>query len=189
VSALEHVVWQVNRSLVEGGIFLANEFVGATQFQYPDRQVALVNGLLALLPERLRWNPVAKEVKVEYPRFSRQHWNAYDPTESVRADEIPGVLAANFPGLRRYDYNGTILNLLLENIVQNFDFDDKEDEALMRGLMRIERDLINTGVYPSDFAFFVCPKGHRMAQLRGGLAATVDVRHRVTMALRRRSVA
>jgi ubiquinone/menaquinone biosynthesis C-methylase UbiE len=187
--ALEHLVWQVNRSLVPGGLFLVNEFVGPNQFQYPDSQVDIVNDLLALIPERLRWNPVAKEVKTEYPRFTRQFWNDWDPTESIRSDEIPRVLKLNFPELRRHDYNGNILNLLLENIVQNFELEEnKDDRQIMDALMQFERDLITNRVFTSDFSYFVCPKGTGAARLAGRFSAAVDVRRRVTMAVRTRAL-
>lgn len=186
VSTLERLAHQVNKTLKPEGIFLANEFVGPNQFQYPAHQIELVAAELRALDDRLKWNPIAKHVKYEYPVFSRKHWTDSDPTESIRSDEIPDVLKRNFPGLKSFPYGGTILNLLLENIVQNFDTNDPKDESLLRDLMDYEQSLIQDGTIQSDFVYFYCPRGPRLARLRGRITAKLDLRHRVTMSLRDR---
>jgi SAM-dependent methyltransferase len=185
ISALERVAAQINKTLRPGGVFLANEFVGPSQFQYPDQRLEMVRHRLSLLPERLRWNPIAKEIKREYPRYPRRHWVAYDPTESVRSDEIPRILHRNFPAMRRYDYGGSILNLALENIHHNFDLASPEDMAHLRDLIEFERSMIRSGILASDFAYFVCPRGPRFVRLRERVRGRFDVRHRLTMMVRR----
>jgi ubiquinone/menaquinone biosynthesis C-methylase UbiE len=187
--ALERVAWQINRALRPGGVLVANEFVGPNQFQYPPERVALVNSLLRFIPEAMRWNPIARETKEFYPIYPRTFWNSWDPTESIRSDEIPGVLEANFPALRRYDYKGTLLNLLLENIIHNFDESIPAHVDLLAALVGLEHDVVEAGLFPSDFAFFVCPKGTPASLSRGRRMATLDLRRRATIALRRRALA
>ena len=51
---LEHVFAEVRKALKSGGHFLLNEFVGPTKFQWTDRQLEIINGLLAVLPPRYR---------------------------------------------------------------------------------------------------------------------------------------
>ncbi len=157
VLELEHVVFQVNRSLRPGGVFIANEYVGPSQFQFSAGRLALVADCLAALPERLRWNPIAEEVKRSQPRYPRSWWDDFDPTESVRSDEIPRLFSLNFPAHRRLDYGGNLLNLVLENIAQNFAPDLDDDARLIDALFQAEDDLLREE--DSDFAYFVCPKG------------------------------
>ena len=169
VREIEHVINQINRALKPGGVFVANDYVGPSQFQFSDERMGLVNQLLASLPERLRWDPVVQAVKESHPRFSRAYWNEYDPTEAVRSEEIPQVLAWNFPRMRRHDYGGNLLNLVLENIVQNFDTESQDDLAHLDRLFAAEDEVLARE--PSDFAMFVCPRGSLPARLRGQWAA------------------
>jgi SAM-dependent methyltransferase len=165
VVELEHVLHEVNRTLRPGGVFIANEYVGPNQFQFSAERMALVRHCLEAMPERLRWNPIAKETKEAQPRYSRSWWDGYDPTEAVRSDEIPPVIATNFPAFKRLDYGGNLLNLVLENIAQNFNPEDAEDATHITLLYEIEDAML--GEEPSDFAYFVCPRGSKADRARG----------------------
>ncbi|HVF12097.1 MAG TPA: class I SAM-dependent methyltransferase [Actinomycetota bacterium] len=188
VSSLERLSFEINRALKPGGVFVANEFVGPNQFQFSDERLSLVKDALLMIPEDMRYDPVAKITKQEYPRYPRKHWRDWDPTESIRSDEIPRILEMNFPELKAHQYGGSILNLALENIVQHFDLDDPSHVELMQRLVKFESDLIDSGRIQSDFVYFVCPKGPQTALFRGWLAAKFDLRRRVTMSLRNRSL-
>jgi SAM-dependent methyltransferase len=59
---LEHVMGQVAKALTPRGLFILEEFVGPTQFQWTDAQIDITRSLMALIPEQyrmLRW-PVVK---------------------------------------------------------------------------------------------------------------------------------
>ncbi|MCA1840183.1 MAG: class I SAM-dependent methyltransferase [Actinobacteria bacterium] len=189
VSHLERLICQINKTLKPHGTFIANEFVGPNQFQFPHKQQELVKEILLRMPERLRWNPVVGAVKNEYPVYPRRHWRDWDPTESIRSDDIPRILKRNFPKMRHIPYGGTILNLLLENIFANFDVDAEEDLLVIKDLIEYEHRLLVDGVIQSDFAYFVCPRGSLLPRLRSRLASTLDLRRRVTMSLRSRMLA
>jgi len=151
VSALEHVLEQAARSLRRGGLLLVNEFVGPRQFQFSDRQLELVRCLLATLPERLRHSCHGGALKSEYVRMPVEHWNAVDPSEAIRSDEIVCEIERRFEIVHRGDYGGTLLGLLLEHIVHNFAADDPEAMALLNGLFQIEDALIRGRFLPSDY--------------------------------------
>jgi SAM-dependent methyltransferase len=51
---LEAVAETIAGGLREGGLLVADEYVGPNRFAYSDRQMALINEALALLPERYR---------------------------------------------------------------------------------------------------------------------------------------
>jgi SAM-dependent methyltransferase len=154
VSALEHVLEQVARSLRPGGVLLVNEFVGPRQFQFSDFQLELVRSLLATMPERLRRSCHGGGLKTEYVRMPVSHWNKVDPSEAVRSDEILPHVEKRFELVHRGDYGGTLLGLLLEHIVHNFRPDDREAMTVLDGLYQTEDVLIRRRVLPSDYAVF-----------------------------------
>lgn len=51
VQNLEHLFAQVARSLRPGGLFLLNEYIGATRFQFPARQRQVIQACNDLLPD------------------------------------------------------------------------------------------------------------------------------------------
>jgi ubiquinone/menaquinone biosynthesis C-methylase UbiE len=156
VLELEHVVTQIAQALKPGGLFLANEYVGPSQFQFSSARMASVAKLLDDIPEELRWNPNTRSLKSSQPLHGREWWNRIDPTEAVRSEEIPGMLHHVFSTVERRDYGGNLLNLVLENIVQNFQPDREADIAIMERLFAAEDELLMRE--PSDFAYFICTR-------------------------------
>lgn len=151
VRELESLLDRVGAALKPEGYLLINEFVGAPQFQFSDLQVALVAELLEVLPDRWKKDSATGGVKTEYTRMPVEHWNVADPSEAIRSDRIVPEILERFEVVARHDYGGTILNLLLEHIVHNFDPADEKDVAAIRLLAKCEDLLIRHGVIPSDF--------------------------------------
>ena len=158
VKNLEGTLDAVERTLKPGGIFVVNEFVGPSQFQFTDHQVAIADDILELLPDRWRMDLTTGKVKTRYARQPRSHWNVVDPSEAIRSDEIIGLLEARFEVLRRRDYGGTLLHLALEHIVHNFDPTDERDVAALRLLGLLEDLLIRHGILESDFTLMALRK-------------------------------
>jgi SAM-dependent methyltransferase len=158
VQELRHVLTQVRRALRSDGFFIAHEFVGPRQFQFTDLQVGLVRELLAALPERFRRDSTTGRIKTDYVRMPIEHWNVADPSEAIRSDRIVPEVERQFRIVERIDYGGTILHLLLENVVHNFDPADEKDRALIALLGRIEDILIRAGVISSDFSLMTARK-------------------------------
>lgn len=151
VAALKRVLRAVRQSLRPGGWFLINEFVGPPQFQFPDHQLEIVRDLLAALPERLRMDCTTGKLKTEYLRRPPEHWNYWDPSEAVRSDEIVPLLHRHFDVALQLDYGGSVLNLLLEHIVHNFDRRKPADVEVFKLLARTEELLIRQRVLGNDF--------------------------------------
>jgi ubiquinone/menaquinone biosynthesis C-methylase UbiE len=158
VAALERVLRTVRQALKPDGWFLINEFVGPAQFQFPDRQLAVVRDLLASLPERLRMDCTTGSLKTAYPRRPLEHWNRWDPSEAVRSDEIVPLLHRHFDVALQLDYGGTVLNLLLEHIVHNFDCGRPADVEIFLLLARTEELLIREGHLGNDFTVMAMRK-------------------------------
>jgi ubiquinone/menaquinone biosynthesis C-methylase UbiE len=158
VARLEEVMRDVESALKPGGHFLINEFVGSRQFQFSDLQVEVVRELLAALPERLRQDSATGELKTSYLRRTVEEWNQCDPSEAIRSDEIIPLLHRYFEIVVRRDYGGTVLNLLLEHVIHNFDHGNPDDLAFFRLLAATEELLIRTGVLASDFTVMAMRK-------------------------------
>jgi SAM-dependent methyltransferase len=151
---LEHVMAQVHDALTPGGLFILEEFVGPTQFQWTDAQIDLVRTLMALLPEdlrRLRWNAV----KPYEGRPTVADVVAASPFESIRSAEIVPLFRRFFHVLELRPLGGTLQHLLYNGIVHNFTLDRPDATAHVQAIIDIEDALIDARLLPSDFMLLV----------------------------------
>lgn len=161
VKNLDRLLGRAAAALKPRGFFLANEFVGPRQFQFPEARLAVVKDLLAAMPERLRDDGTLSP-KTAYRSFPVEHWNIHDPSEAVRSDEILDAVARHFEIVFRADYGGTILGLLLEDIAHNFQKERPGDVDVLRLLGRFEEILVQRlGVFPNDYTVLAArrPRG------------------------------
>jgi SAM-dependent methyltransferase len=117
--ALEHVMAEVHESLTDEGLFILEEFVGPTQFQWTGLQIELVKSLTTLLPPEvrmLRWNAV----KPYEGRPSVADVVAASPFESIRSAEIEPLFRKHFEIVAIRNLGGTLQHLLYNGIVHNF---------------------------------------------------------------------
>ncbi len=145
---LEQIYQDIHQSLRPGGVFMFNEFVGPTRFQWTDTQLRQVNELLQNLPEAHRTVPF-----IDRPTLAQML--AEDPTESVRSAEILPLLDNYFDVVEHKPYGGTLLNLLLTETLSTFDVEDEAHRQLLFRLFETERRRIARGELPSDFAYLV----------------------------------
>ncbi len=150
VTDLEGCLAAVERSLRPGGGLIVNEYIGPARQQFTDLQMEIARELLETLPPRLRLLRDGT-LKQAISRRTAAEWIAADPSEAVRSPEIPAVIAERFEIVLRRDYGGTILSLLLEDIIHNFDSERADDVAFVKLLGAAEQRLIRQGVLSSDF--------------------------------------
>ncbi len=155
VKELRETLSQVRGSLRPDGRVLINEFIGPRQFQFTDVQLEIVEQLLRVLPPFWRQDIATGGEKTRYNRMPVEHWNVADPSEAIRSDRIVPEIERQFHVLERIDYGGTVLNLLLEHIIHNFDPAETKDVTAIRLLAEFESILIAKGVLPSDFTMMV----------------------------------
>ena len=65
-----------------------------------------------------------------------------DPSESVRSDEIMGLVGERFEIVYRADFGGTLLQFVLSDIAGNFDPADPKDVAMIDLVCLYEQTLI-----------------------------------------------
>lgn len=152
---LDHIYLEVNKSLKPGGIFCFNEFIGPSRFQWTNKQLSICNEILQLLPEKYRWSLWEKRVIDAIGRPTLQDMLQADPSEAVKSSEIMPKLSNYFNIIERRDYGGTILHLLLNHIMDNFDTSSDEQATIINLICWFERKLIQEGVFTSDFTFVV----------------------------------
>ena len=152
--ALEHVMAQVHDALTPDGLFILEEFVGPTQFQWTDQQIETVKTLMALLPEAyrmLRWGAV----KPYEGRPEVKDVVAASPFESIRSSEIVPIFRRTFRVIELRPLGGTLQHLLYNGIVHNFTLDRREASSYVQAIIDVEDALIDSGLLPSDFMLLI----------------------------------
>lgn len=153
---LEALFKKVRTYLKPNSFFIFNEYIGPSQFQWTDKQLKLMNDILKLLPESLRIDHIQnKAVKEHIRRMSIQEMHQLDPSEAICSQQIMPLVEQYFRIVKRVDYGGTLLFMLLHGIIPNFNLSDPKDRAIMDLMILIERTLIETKVIPSDFTYVV----------------------------------
>ena len=167
---LEHIFEELRKSLKPKGLSIVNEFVGPSQFQWTEKQIDIMNELLEILPEKYKVDLTSGDLKEQVYRQSIEAMNNYDPSEAIRSNDIVPLIAKYFDIEERIDYGGTILHILLQNIVGNFNPSRDEDITILRLLCYIEERLIKERVLPSDFAIIVARNNKpKLINLRSGI--------------------
>jgi SAM-dependent methyltransferase len=152
--ALEHVFAEVHEALTPNGLFILEEFVGPTQFQWTDAQIDVVRTLMALLPDdlrMLRWNAV----KPYEGRPTVADVVAASPFESIRSSEILPLFRRFFKVIELRSLGGTLQHLLYNGIVHNFSLDRRDACDYVQAIIDTEDALIDANLLPSDFMLLV----------------------------------
>jgi SAM-dependent methyltransferase len=155
---LEPLLRRIHGALTQDGFFVMNEFVGPSRFQWTDRQMEAVNGLLALLPTPYKTLQGSRYTKVPVVRPSRLGMILKDPSEARESSRILPLINDIFDVKEVRGYGGSILHLLLAEIAHHFTDPDEEGDRLLRMCFEAEDSLIERGDVGHDFALAVCAK-------------------------------
>jgi ubiquinone/menaquinone biosynthesis C-methylase UbiE len=155
-SPLEHILQIVINILKPGGIFVVNEFVGPTRFQWTDRQIELINSLLAIFPFQYKTLTNSHFTKLPIVRPSKFGMILRDPSEAVESSNILPMLYRRFDVIERRDLGGTILHPLLYRISHHFLYPDETGSRLLKLCIEVEDILLTTREIESDFTLVVC---------------------------------
>jgi O-antigen biosynthesis protein len=152
VRELERFFKIVRDSLAPGGVFVFNEYVGATYNIYPQKQLKIINRLLQAIAPELRHSEKLEQSTVDGALL-------YDSSESVRSSLIMPFAETYFDFEFCRPFGGTILHPLYPLL--NHDQMSRptaESRSIMRLLAEFEALLIEKGVLESDFVLCVCKK-------------------------------
>jgi SAM-dependent methyltransferase len=123
------IVWS-RESLVPGGTFYMNDFVGPTRFQWPDEMLEAANRVRRLLPD---WMLGDKPRKLPRPHPDRLA--AIDPTEAADSASILPAVRRYFPDAEVRPLGGVVYHLALKGVLENF---GTEGDALLDALLLID---------------------------------------------------
>ena len=161
IEALDELLRACAQALRPGGLLMVNDFVGPSRFQWTKTQVEMANDLLQVLPEKLRHDLCSPffRLKTQVNRRTVAEMIAGDPSEAVRSGEIEPLLRKWFEIIEEKPWGGTLNNLVFENISGNFDNENAYHRAIIELLIRLENVVIEAGILPSDFKFFMAKPG------------------------------
>lgn len=150
-SPLDKILERIRKFLKSDGYFIINEYVGPTRFQWTNRQLEAVNGLLSVLPIKYRTLWGSDTIKQKVTRPSRLRMLLGDPSEAVESERIMPLVHQMFELVEVKGYGGSILHLLFNGIAHNFLSDDDETNSYLDIIFKVEDLLLSRGDIQSDF--------------------------------------
>jgi ubiquinone/menaquinone biosynthesis C-methylase UbiE len=150
------VLDNVRRWLKDEGIFVVNEYVGPSRFQWTDAQLEAANRVLGMIPEEYRKKYFDGRIKRNVHRSGRWSMFLNDPSESAESHLIENAIADQFRVLERKEYGGTLLQLIFKDIAHNFINERAETKELLKSIFSVEDELLKKGEIKSDFVFYAC---------------------------------
>ncbi len=149
IENLEGVFEQVAQALTPGGIFLVNDYIGPTRWQFTLPQLLLANALIQILPRRLKVSWPNGKIKLGLRRPTIQQMIDMDPSEAVRSGEIVSLFQRYFTVEHQIDYGGSISILVLDNIISNFRADDPGSMRWLKMVLAVDHWARRLGLVPS----------------------------------------
>lgn len=157
VVAVEELFENMCRVLPAEGRFITEDYFGATRWQWSRPHLAVLQEVLDSLPDQYK-----RLVDAEPPQFRRKltrhdavKLSESDPTESVRSGELMNLLGDYFDIELDRGHHGTLIFPLFHRTSGCFDEEDERDMALVRLIIMLERQLMQSGTLPPLFRSIV----------------------------------
>jgi SAM-dependent methyltransferase len=156
ITRLEELCISLTELLTSGALLYVDEFVGPKRFQWTDKQLEVIGRLLDRLSPHLVNDLVLADgaLRRRAIRPTVANMIAADPSESVRSDEIPQILAAHFELVELRPYGGAVFHQLFNRLMGNFDGHDD----LVRVLMELDFLLTDEDVLETNYQWAVYRK-------------------------------
>lgn len=153
---LEYVAEQVWQTLKPEGYLWIHDFIGETQGQYDPERLAIINRLLALLPEKLRINHINKQtttqIKIPEPG------ELGSPFEKIRSEEIVGIFERWFTIEWKGEFNA-FLHLIAPPGTRIGYAEDEDTIALFETLVLLDELCIEKGILrPTGGQYLMKPR-------------------------------
>jgi len=152
---VERTLRRVRALMAEGGVFVANEYVGPSRWQFTWPQLAAIKLLLTVLPKRLRRLPDGT-TKGRIGRPSIEWMLRTDPSEAAQSDLILPLLARDFTIEAQVEYGGAISLPVLDGIIANFENAGRAGERWCDRIMRTEALLTRIGLLRNANGVYLC---------------------------------
>lgn len=149
---LEGLFRRIKGCMRPEGIFVLDEYMGPRRFQWSDRQLQCINGLIEILPASFNMNVETGVQREKVIRCTPEEVAKVDPSEAIRSDDIVPLIRQSFRVEEYKPYGGTILHMLLAFTAGNFM--KEEANPWLNMLFEVEDLLLPELV--SDFAAMMC---------------------------------
>ena len=156
IAEMESFFVELNRGLSPRGIFAMREYVGANRLQFTDSQLELAAAILSLIPPEYR-RTLEGDLKQREWRTDVNELLRIDPSEAVRSEDIIPIMQREMDVFYLANTGGGMLNLVLHRIAGHFERDPRGRE-LLAGLIRMDRELFESGFLKSDYMFSLARK-------------------------------
>ncbi len=156
LAPMPRVLARVHDLLVPGGLFVIDEYVGPTRFQWTPAQTTAADELLASWPEALREQWFNGRVKRHVIRPSKLAMRLRDPSEAIDSAAIVPGLHNTFDVLEERGYRGAVLHLAFENIAHNFHAPTTQTAEILEHAFAFEDRVSREHPLPDDFVVAVC---------------------------------
>lgn len=144
---LEGMLDKVRRSLNPGGMVIYNEHVGPCYIILPEKQIEIVNKVIAALSPEYKISP-----DVLWVNPSIDVVLGGDPSESVRSALIPQFLRFYFDIEWEVNFGGALLHPLFALLnAEKLADGSPESQTVVNLFIAIENMLMQAGVLQSDF--------------------------------------
>ena len=153
--SIVRVLDKVRKSLKDEGMFIVNEYVGPSRFQWTEVQLNAANRVLSMIPEKYRIKYFDGSIKKKIHRPGRLSMFLNDPSESAESELIENAITGQFRVLERKEYGGTLLQLVFKDIAHNFINEKAETKELLMTIFNVEDEMLRKGEIKSDFVFYV----------------------------------
>jgi SAM-dependent methyltransferase len=131
-------------ALRAGGLFVMDDFVGPSRFQWTDRNLYFASAVRAGLPQRLLVHPTnrSETLRSMIVRPDPNALAAIDPTEAADSSNILPALGKCFPDAEVILTGGCIYHLALNDVLANV---EEGDAALLQNLLLLDEALAEAG--------------------------------------------
>jgi ubiquinone/menaquinone biosynthesis C-methylase UbiE len=137
------VAWSYS-VLKKGGLFLMDEYVGPSRFQWTDEVLKMATKARRSLPERMLANPASGNRKIprKVKRPKIKDMIREDPSEAADSSNIIPSVRKHFPQARIIMTGGVIYQLVFKDVLQNINEEDEEDRSILEHLLQMDDSCI-----------------------------------------------
>lgn len=132
-----------------------NEYVGPTRFQWTPVQLELVNKVLNTLPDAFPHSACSDGLLNCICRPTVEEMIDMEPSETVNSEQIIPLLPKYFKIIEHKKYGGTLLHLLLNHVMANFDTSQPLHATVLKMIFLYEQTMIEHGILDSYFCYVV----------------------------------
>ncbi len=141
----EALAWS-RRVLAPGGVFVMDDFVGPSRFQWSPLNLELASSFRAQLPQRLLRRASGEGfMPRQIKRKTIQQMIDLDPSEAADSERILPSLKEVFPAVKVVLTGGAIYHLAMAGIYANLDLTSDEDGRILGFALLLDDAAIHAG--------------------------------------------